>query len=58
MTSGQPGPLLLVTALAWVAWAAPAPAVSISLFSYSGATTRGRFPVAGAKSTGTAVVRP
>ena len=35
MTSGQPGPLLLVTALAWVAWAAPAPAVSI--FSDSGA---------------------
>jgi hypothetical protein len=37
MTSGQPGPLLLVTALAWVAWAAPAPAVSISIFSDSGA---------------------
>ena len=35
MTSGQPGPLLLVTALAWVAWATPAPAVSI--FSDSGA---------------------
>ena len=35
MTSGQPGPLLLVTALAWVAWAAPAPAASI--FSDSGA---------------------
>lgn len=35
MTSGQPGPLLLVTALAWVASAAPAPAVSI--FSDSGA---------------------
>src|SRR5262249_43071654 len=35
MTSGQPGPLLLVTALAWVAWAAPAPAVTI--FSDSGA---------------------
>ena len=35
MTSGQPGPLLLVTALAWVAWSAPAPAVTI--FSDSGA---------------------
>jgi hypothetical protein len=35
MTSRQPGPLLLVTALAWVAWAAPAPAVTI--FSDSGA---------------------
>ena len=35
MTSGQPGPLLLVTALAWVAWTAPAPAVTI--FSDSGA---------------------
>src|SRR5262245_46415991 len=35
MTSGQPGPLLLVTALAWVAWAAPAPALTI--FSDSGA---------------------
>src|SRR5262245_30740127 len=35
MTSGQPGPLLLVTALAWVAWAAPAPAVTI--FTNSGA---------------------
>ena len=35
MTSGQPGPLLLVTALAWVAWAAPAPAVTT--FSDSGA---------------------
>ena len=34
MTSGQPGPLLLVTALAWVAWAAPAPAATI--FSASG----------------------
>jgi hypothetical protein len=36
MTSGQPGPLLLVTTLAWVAWPAPAPAVS--MFSDSGAT--------------------
>ena len=35
MTSGQPGPLLLVTALAWVAWATPAPAVTT--FSDSGA---------------------
>ena len=35
MTSGQPGPLLLVTALAWVAWATPASAVTI--FSDSGA---------------------
>ncbi|MGB7656833.1 MAG: hypothetical protein WBL96_00635 [Pseudolabrys sp.] len=35
MTSGQPGPLLLVTALAWVAWSAPAPAVTF--FSDSGA---------------------
>jgi hypothetical protein len=35
MTSGQPGPLLLVTALAWVVWAAPARAASI--FSDSGA---------------------
>ena len=35
MTSGQPGPLLLVTALAWVAWVAPAPA--FTTFSDSGA---------------------
>jgi hypothetical protein len=35
MTSGQPGPLLLITALAWVACAAPAPAVTI--YSDSGA---------------------
>ena len=35
MTSGQPGPLLLVTALAWVAWSAPAPA--FTTFSDSGA---------------------
>jgi hypothetical protein len=35
MTSGQPGPHLLVTALALVAWAAPASAVTI--FSNSGA---------------------
>ena len=37
MTSGQPGPLLLVTALAWVAWSAPAPAVTFFSFSDSGA---------------------
>ena len=35
MTSGQPGPRLLVTALALVAWAAPATAVTV--FSDSGA---------------------
>ena len=35
LLSGQPGPLLLVTALALVAWAAPASAVTI--FSNSGA---------------------
>ena len=38
MTSGQPGPLLLVTALAWVAWVAwAAPASAVTIFSDSGA---------------------
>src|SRR5262249_55314956 len=38
MTSGQPGPLLLVTALAWVAWVAwVAPAPALTTFMDSGA---------------------